>query len=302
MNILVSGASGIVGYGILKSLKGHNLIGTTIYDFSIAPAFCKAEKILPTDNINYIDNLCEIIQKHKIDMIIPSIECDMYKWNNLRMTLSAMTIPLLNNPELINLCYDKWYFYQKLILENPKYAIQTTLSVPDNFDYPFIMKPRHGYGSKGIIRVNNLNEEIINSNSDMIIQPIIGSDDEEYTVSGFFDNDSNLIDYFPLKRKLVNGSTGEAEVADRNFGEVLTDLAKTFRPIGPTNFQFRFDGDQPKLLEINPRISSATSIRTLFGYNESQMSVDYFLNGQLPKVTNKPYWRRAIRYIEDYIF
>jgi len=57
MKILVSGASGLVGYGILKSLKGHTLIGTTIYDFSIAPAFCQAEKVLQTNDTKYIDNL-----------------------------------------------------------------------------------------------------------------------------------------------------------------------------------------------------------------------------------------------------
>jgi carbamoyl-phosphate synthase large subunit len=140
---------------------------------------------------------------------------------------------------------------------------------------------------------------------DLMMQPIIGTIDEEYTVSGFFDKESNLIDYFPLKRKLSSaGFTEQAEVADRNFGEVLIDLAKTFKPIGPTNFQFRMDRDQPKLLEINPRISSATSIRTLFGYNEAEMSVEYFLHDTLPEAKDKSgiMGRKAIRYTEDYIF
>lgn len=304
MTILVSGASGLVGYGILKSLKGHKLIGTTIYDFSIAPAFCNiVEKILPTSDKNYIDNLCEIIQKHKVDMIIPSIECDMYKWNEERELLSTLSFPLLNNQELIALCYDKWVFYLELKYSNPEYAIDTSCyNGFYQFPVPFLLKPRHGFGSKGIIKINNQKDLLHCLRFDMMLQPIIGSDDEEYTVSGFFDKDSSLIDYFPLRRKLVNGSTGEAIVEDRNFGKILTDLAKTFKPIGATNFQFRFDGDQPKLLEINPRISSATSIRTLFGYNESRMSVEYFLNGKLPEVTEKPIGRKAIRYTEDYIF
>ena len=81
-------------------------------------------------------------------------------------------------------------------------------------------------------------------------------------------------------------------------------MAKVFKPVGPTNFQFRLDRDTIKLLEINPRISAATSIRAALGYNESVMSVNYFLNNQIPtkidksKIQNK----RAIRYIEDYIF
>ena len=58
--ILVSGASGIVGYGILRSLRKevekYKLVGTTIYDFSVAPAFCDVfEKALPTNHPDYID-------------------------------------------------------------------------------------------------------------------------------------------------------------------------------------------------------------------------------------------------------
>jgi carbamoyl-phosphate synthase large subunit len=306
MTILVSGASGLVGYGILKSLKGFNRIGTTIYDLSVAPAFCETvEKILPTEDSGYIDNLCNLIIKHKVDMIIPSIECDLYKWNEYREILNVQTFPLLNNPALIELCSDKWEFYKKLLAEEPQYAIPTIEGTDHNlFSFPYLFKPRHGFGSKGIVRIKTRKDAFYCQafGSEYLTQPIIGSEEEEYTVSGFFDLESNLIDYFPLRRKLVNGSTGEAIVEDRNFGEVLTDLAQTFKPIGPTNFQFRFDGDQPKLLEINPRISSATSIRAAFEYNEAVMSINYFLYGRLPEVVKKPIGRRAIRYTEDYIF
>lgn len=315
MTILVSGASGVVGYGILKSLRKspekHNLIGTTIYDFSVASAFCDTvEKILPTTDKFYMENLCEIIRKHHVDMVIPSIECDVYEWNIWKdMLLETGVFPLLNNIHLIDLCFDKWHFYEELIVEHPIYAISTVRGANfDVFQVPFLLKPRHSYGSKGIIRIQNDDDyrrHHATIGNDMITQPITGSDDEEYTVSGFFDKESNLIDYFPLKRKLSKGGfTEQAEVADRNFGEALTDLAEIFKPIGPTNFQFRFNGETPKLLEINPRISSATSIRAELGYNESVMSVNYFLNGKLPEPMDKSgiMGRKAIRYTADYIF
>jgi carbamoyl-phosphate synthase large subunit len=57
--ILVSGASGVVGYGILKSLRnasnGYRLIGTTIYNDSVAPAFCDIFELAPpTQDKNYL--------------------------------------------------------------------------------------------------------------------------------------------------------------------------------------------------------------------------------------------------------
>lgn len=314
-NILVSGASGIVGYGILRSLMEnkdrYRLIGTTIYDFSIAPAFCDIfEKALPTDHQDYTDWLCSIIRKYSVDMLIPGLECDMFQWNVDREKFSsAGAFPLLNNSKLIELCYDKWLFYEKLIIENASVAIPTVVNGCYNtFPLPFLLKPRHGYGSKGIVKIDNENDFETNKHKiglELMMQPIIGTADEEYTVSAFFDKSSYLIDYIPLKRKLSrDGFTQEAQVVDFDFEDIICDLAKVFKPIGPTNFQFRLDGDAIKLLEINPRISSATSIRAKLGYNESVMSVNYFLKNQIPtrldksKIIN----RRAIRYMEDYIF
>jgi carbamoyl-phosphate synthase large subunit len=314
-NILVSGASGIVGYGILRSLKKskdkYRLIGTTIYDFSIAPAFCDIfEKALPTNHPDYTDWLCDIIMKHSIDMLIPGIECDMFQWNLDRDKIeSTGAVLLLNNHELIDLCYDKWLFYQKLISDNENVAIPSVVTGDFNtFPIPFLLKPKRGFGSKGIIRIKNENDFDIHKHKiglELMMQPIIGTDDEEYTVSAFFDKSSQLIDYLPLKRRLsTDGFTQEAQVVDFDFEKIINDLAKVFKPIGPTNFQFRIDGEIVKLLEINPRISSATSIRASLGYNESIMSVNYFLDSQIPqkmdksKIINK----RAIRYVEDYIF
>ena len=314
-NILVSGSSGIVGYGILRSLRRsvdeYKLIGTTIYDFSIAPAFCDIfEKALPTNHPDYMDWLCEIIKKHSVDMIISGIECDMFRWNiERKKIISTGAFPLLNNSELIELCHDKWTFYEKLIIDNAEYAIPTTLNGCFNtFSLPFLLKPRQGFGSKGIIKINNENDFEMNKNKigdELMMQPIIGSDDEEFTVAAFFDRKSKLIDFISFKRKLSSdGFTQDAQVVDFDFSNVIEDLAQTFKPIGPTNFQFRLDNDCMKLLEINPRISASTSIRAELGYNESVMSVKYFLNNELPlkmdktKIINK----RAIRYIEDYIF
>ena len=314
-NILVSGASGIVGYGILRSLKKraneYRLIGTTIYDFSIAPVFCDIfEKALPTNHPDYMDWLCKIIRKHSVDMIISGIECDMFRWNKEREKITSTgAFPLLNNCKLIELCCDKWTFYENLIIDNAEYAIPTTLNGCFNtFAPPFLLKPRRGYGSKGIIKINNENDFEMHKHkigTELMMQPIIGSEDEEFTVAVFFDNTSKFTDYISFKRKLSSdGYTQEAQVVDFDFSAVIKDLAEVFEPIGPTNFQFRLDGGLIKLLEINPRISASTSIRASLGYNESVMSVNYFLNNQIPKKIDKSKIinKRAIRYTEDYIF
>ena len=314
--ILVSGASGIVGYGILKSLRSYNseikLIGTTIYEDSIVPAFCDIfEKAPLTNDENYINWLIEIIKKYNVDMIIPGIEVDVFVWNDNKDLLDKTgTHVLLNNSELINLCVDKWLFYEKLVASEPELSIDSRLTgtfeeLEKAFGLPFLLKPRRGYGSKGIVKVNDentFNENKKNLGEILMAQPIVGNIDEEYTISAFFDNDNNLLCHMSLKRKLSKqGFTEKAEVAEiENAKDAIKKLSKIFKPVGPTNFQFRVQNGQLKLLEINPRISSATSIRTAFGYNESAISIEYFLNQtkiSQPKIKKG----HAIRYTEDYV-
>jgi carbamoyl-phosphate synthase large subunit len=82
----------------------------------------------------------------------------------------------------------------------------------------------------------------------------------------------------------------------------LDELTSAFRPIGPTNFQFRREsaGGRFLLLEINPRLSSASSLRRAFGMNEPEMCIAYYLDGERPDFPG-PRPGGAVRYIEDWI-
>jgi carbamoyl-phosphate synthase large subunit len=313
-NILISGTSGIIGYGILRSLKlsseNLHLIGTTIYSDSVGESFCDIfEQAIPTNDINYIAWLLKIIEKHKIDFIIPGIEADVYKWaEHIEEIEESGAKILLNNKDLISICKDKWTFYETLKSIQSQHAIDTTLEsdfdlLVSKYGLPFLLKPRCGHGSKGIVKVNTLeefNKYKENIGSLLMVQPIVGNDDEEFTTSAFCDGKGSFLAYMTLKRKLSkDGFTEKAEVVElENIEKVLISLCELYEPLGPTNFQFRKHQGILKLLEINPRISSSTSIRAKFGYNESQMAVDYFING---KEIKQPIIKKgkAIRYIED---
>ena len=78
-------------------------------------------------------------------------------------------------------------------------------------------------------------------------------------------------------------------------------LCRLFKPVGPTNFQFRREGEAMRLLEINPRVSSSTSIRAGFGYNEASLAVEFYLeNRKMTKPVIRP--GKAVRYIEDFFY
>ncbi len=315
-NILVSGASGIVGYGILRSLKkseeAYNLIGTTIYGDSVAQGFSDIFELAPRTNDNgYIDWILEVIAKHNIDFLIPGIEDDVYKWvNHIPEMIRLGARILLNNAELINLCRDKWAFHEFLKGYNTPHLIESSLSndfqeLKNKLGLPFLLKPRRGFASKGILIVSD-EESFLKVREQvgpiLMAQMIVGEISEEFTTSAFCDGNGGFFNYMTLKRKLSkDGFTDRAEVVDVELiYDALVLLCEIFKPKGPTNFQFRSHEGDLRLLEINPRISSSTSIRTAFGYNESVMSVHYYLDNIIP---NKPTIRKgkAIRYVEDQI-
>lgn len=315
--VLVSGASGIVGYGILRSLKRAGtqikLIGTSIYDDSVAPGFCEIfEQAPPTDDSSYIEWLLNTIRRQRVDLIIPGIEIDMYKWvEHVPEIESCGAIAMLNSVDLIQLCKDKWVFFEDLSGAKLPCVIDSSLctefdALVSKFGLPFLLKPRRGFGSKGIVKVDS--EETFLSHQKnigkiLMAQPIVGNDDAEFTTSAFCDGNGSFYASMTLRRKLSkDGFTEKAEVvATDEFSETISDLCERLHPIGPTNFQFRKCVDGIKLLEINPRISSSTSIRTSFGYNESSMATDYFLEHKLP---SQPEIKRgkAVRYTDEHIF
>ena len=317
--ILVSGASGIVGYGILRSLrrsgKRLRLIGTTVYSDSPAQGFCDIfEQAPPTPDADYLDWLRGMIATHRVDLIIPGIEADMYRWSEAigELEQDGGAKALLNEPQLIALCKDKWKFFETMRQSGVSCVIETSLEpdfdkLANRFGLPFLLKPRLGFGSKGIVTVDSLATFAAHQGKIgplLMAQPVMGTEDEEFTTAAFGDGKGGFYAHMTLKRKLSrDGFTDRAEVVevDDDIAQTARELCTLFKPIGPTNFQFRRHEGALKLLEINPRVSSATSIRTAFGYNECAMAVDYYLEGKTPR---QPVIRsgRAVRYTEDLIF
>lgn len=315
-NIWVTGASSLIGYGILKSIRGakkaYKLIGSTIHENSIAPGFTDVCIEAPfSGSEGYFDWFIKVINDYKIDLVIPSFEEDVFFLTNHRKQLEQTGVTLvLNTYELVHLCHDKWRFYQELKANKCSHVIPSSLSpkfqeLENKFGLPLLLKPRHGNASKGIVKI--LNEKDFERNKskigkNLMVQPLIGTDKEEYTTGAFCDGKGGYYAIITLRRELSkNGYTNLAEVIEsKDIEEAVSAICKILKPIGPTNFQFRIHNGVFHLLEINPRFSSSTSMRSAFGYNDALMSIEYFLEGKIP---NQPKIRMgtAIRYIEDFI-
>lgn len=313
--VLVTGVGAIIGYGIIRSLRLSRavprIIGMDIYADAVGRRWCDHFEPAPLASApNYVQFMTDLSKRQGIDLVIPGIEQDMRRMRREYSLLENGNVRLaINSPRLIDLAEDKWLFHTHLIglgFSQIKSRIDGTFDMAAaELGLPMLMKPRRSYASKGIQLIHNEVDFVYWQNKlgdNFMVQEIVGNDSEEYTVGAFGYGDGTTSRCIILRRTLSGeGATAKAEVVDHPIIEAhIRHYAKALYPIGPTNFQYRMHRGTPILLEINPRISSSTSLRTAFGFNESEMCVDYFLNNIRPDVDHIRKGK-ATRFIEDWV-
>lgn len=315
LNILVTGVGAIIGYGIVNSLRmtgrSLNIIGMDIYSDAVGQYFCdhfiQAKR---ADSPDYLDFLLDIIKRHHIDLVFFGTEQELYRVSDSRGTFSGYLDRLvLNSKDIVDLSKDKLkthsFLCQNGIEAIPSRVDGSFSSLAQELGLPFILKLRHSYASKGIFRINDeldFNYWKEKASGDFMFQELVGDDSHEYTVAIFGCGEKSAPAPFVLRRRLSGeGATVKAVVEQvPELCEAVAHLADLLRPIGPTNFQYRRHHNKYLLLEINPRISSSTSIRAAFGYNEPEMCIRHYLEqGDIPMPSIRS--GNAVRFISDWI-
>lgn len=315
--VMVTGVGAIMGYGLLKSLRASDpalrLLGTDIYDDAAGRGWCDVFEQAPlTSSADYPAWLARVIQQHAVELVIPGIEQDLHWFSDHREQVAQLGCRVvLNSRQLIDLSRDKWAMDQALATAEdpariPSYLSGSFAELVATLGLPFLLKPRRSYASKGLVWVESASDFAPHAHllgEVLMAQPIIGSAEQEFTVAVFGDGEGGSFGSITLQRKLAaDGSTAKAWVRqEASLDEVVARLCAHFKPVGPTNLQFRRDTDGSwKLLEINPRISSTSSMRRAFGYNEAAMCLDFFLADKAPPTPDiRPGF--AVRYIEEHV-
>jgi carbamoyl-phosphate synthase large subunit len=307
--VAVTGVGALIGQGIARGLRADGrarIVGIDRRANLAAQAECHEIICKPDvdeNSIGYLDFWRNLICDHEVDLILPGIGIDVGFLDRNRESFHDLPVVLgLNTGQLIDLATDKLRLAQAYAtldlqqiptVEPTTWADALTALGPP----PILRKPRRGEGSSGLCLLHDERDFSYWTKEDagsVILQRVVGHDAEEYTVGTFGLGDGSEFPPIVMRRRLTrSGHTGEAEIITSNgktkdtktyavLVEATQKLVAHFKPIGPTNLQFRIEDGQPYLLEINPRFSSSCSLRTLFGYNEAAMCIDFFLEGRRP--------------------
>lgn len=314
-NILVTGVGAIIGYGLINSLRKSkydvHIVGMDIYADAYGQYLCdEFIQAKPAAADDYPEYFLSIIKEKKIDLVMFGTEQEIHRLINEKQILGDDYDKLvLNNDDIVKMSNDKWLTYlfqeENEIDRIPTYIEGNYETLSKALGVPFLLKPRKSYASKGIERITNEEEFLFYKKrvgDQFMVQKIVGDADHEYTAATFGFGDGECIKPIMMKRKLSQeGATAKASIINSTeLEQSVYELVTLLKPVGPTNFQYRYHEGKFLLLETNPRISSSTSLRTAFGYNEAEMCIEFFIEHQKPhdQIIREG---AAVRYIADYV-
>ncbi len=298
MRILVTGVGGDIGQSIVKCLHDSYpdaiIHGCDIDEYAAGRAMVVKFTVAPraTREKKYLAFMLQLVKDSAIDIIIPAPEIEISLLVQHREQFAAIKVSIAAvHPSILSVFLDK---YQTVIFMKAVGVLTptTTLLSSSNMvlnEYPVIIKERSTHGSKGVVVARDDREFIYHRDMahDAIVQEIVGSIDEEYTMGVF--SDGETVRSICFRRYLGYGSLSK-------YVELCTDpathliakkVARHSDLVGSINIQMRKTREGYAVFEVNPRLSSTVYFRHCFGFTDVKWLVDMMQGLPLEEYTPK---------------
>jgi carbamoyl-phosphate synthase large subunit len=214
--------------------------GYTVYSYELdhrvpIASVAKIVEGLRWDDDNIIVDLMNVITENDIRLVIPLMDAGVPICARLP-EIMGVTV-LTPSPVTADLCYDKAQFHRFMSANFP-------LIYPsaDGKDFPWIAKPRFGFGSKHIISIENAHDwdrfTEVHKTKDFVFQKKV--DGDEYSVDAYFDKAGNFVDAVPRRRLRIGSGEVITSLTKKDFDlEQGTKLiGEKLGLVGPVNVQF----------------------------------------------------------------
>ncbi|MEE1949593.1 ATP-grasp domain-containing protein [Pseudomonas alcaligenes] len=272
MNVLVSGIAGDIGFGIARILREwgvfSRLHGIDIHADHPGHLMLDQCAVAPrASDDEYIPWLSNYISDNRIGLFIPSSEAELGRLVAAGLDEVGGAIIVRNSNFTVLKSLDK--------SDCLAHLAGCGVAVPENgliggavpSEYPVIVKPRSGQGSKGVRLVESA-AQLEQCQPGWVWQQYLLPDDQEYTCPVYASPKTGMR-ILVIKRKLIGGLTGSGVVVDnRIVEEYVRSIADVMQLDGAINIQLRLTENGPLLFEINPRLSSTLVFRDKMGFTD----------------------------------
>jgi carbamoyl-phosphate synthase large subunit len=320
-NVLVLAVGAPLGQSIIKALQASRLSlcihAADISDLAAGLYLPGVRSVLlpPVRDPFYFERLIAYIQEHEIQAIFPVIAPEHEFFARHADYFCNVGIKILScTPEVYRLCNDKYesmMHLRSMGIDAPDTALCHNNDVVDLFlarnSFPVFVKPRSGASSADIFKVGNRDQlfgilRAFPSNY-FIIQAFL-DDPRDFTAGVYVSHDRSFRSTLLIERELRFGLSYRGTVfEDQGLSDYCLKIAGAISSSYSINVQFKIVEGRPYAYEINPRLSSTTSVRAHFGFNEPDMILheiqgrlnSYHLTKRCGRFTR--YWEE--HYLED---
>lgn len=312
IRVLVSGAGGDVGQGVIKSLNSSSLdievyatcIGTTSsWLYKVERSFIAPLSVCE----GYIPFLIRLINKYQIKIFFPTVDSEILKISHFKDIIEMETscIVFVGTTDLVKIADDKLKTTDFLRLNgfcSPASIALDPLTVEsfiDEVGFPVILKKRSGRGANEVYKVNIMAEiEPYFCKDDFMLQEWLDPAQGEYTTGIYLGDDGAAKGVCTFKRQLRNGSTYIAErVVDPLLEEPLEQMASLLG-LKYLNIQSMLRGSALIPFEFNGRLSGTTAMISKV-FNAPEMFIrERFLGETITRVSSLARFF-AMRYYDE---
>lgn len=262
---------------------------------STAPALtCADQPVLvpPIGDDGYISALLDIVRKHHVDALVPTIDTDLLPISKHRDAFQdAGCIPLIATPEVIEICRDKVLTHDFLTgngIDTPDTFTPEQVNALPKHRFPYFIKPRYGSAS---LLVHKIEDELdlhyyLNKIGEPIVQEFV--DGLEHTLDVYVGLDGIPRCVVPRARWQVR--SGEVckgvVIKDQRIMEagkrVVEALGQSVR--GLVTLQCIVTADHRiRFIEINPRFGGGAPLGIAAGADYPAWLIQE-LCGQTPEI------------------
>jgi len=332
-SILIAGVGGAsLGTELLKCLRysgNYDIFGADISPYAYGLYQKGFVRTYVVDRKQYIPSILDICRKENIDAIVPGGEEPLLLLSSQDDLFDREGIVLaINSKKVIELCTDKIKTFDYLSSQGilvPLTKLVNDIEELNSINYPCVVKPSTGSGGSTFVCLAEDKEEALLYSSylkkrgiKVLVQEYTPHFEGEYTIGVLSLPNKEIVGSIALKRSfnaklsyLVKYddrviSSGYSQGIIDEFPEVRQEaerIAVALGSTGPLNIQGRLRSGVLIPFEINPRFSASTYLRTMAGFNEVDIFLQFLLNHKYtpPGIIKHGCYLRSLeeKYISD---
>lgn len=245
------------------------------------------------DDPGFVDAVLDLCRRERIDVLVPTVDTELIPVARRLEDFTELGVAVLS-PSLATLehCLDKWSLLRGC---GPDVPVPRGGLLDDDADpassgwasleWPRLVKPRRGSGSRGIRLVEDpVAFDRLPRDGSLLVQEYLPG--PEYSVDTLAYRDGHVAAAVPRSRLKVDSGIAVAGcTVDRtDLVEAAKAVARSVGLTSVANIQFREDaGGTPRLLEVNPRFPGTMPLTVASGVNMPALALADLVGRPVPR-------------------